>query len=301
MSALQWIRFLPLLALIALSAPLCFSQPPVWQSPIPSPAEAASLLQAICPDSVQVAGVGAPKSLPGCKPCPDFTTVGRLQPGMANRETFGLESVIYGSFTAPGIVQAVASFEGCEPHTSLYGGSILLRKIGGSWSMVRYLGALITHACRTYRLPAGRDLLLCEQEDHHAIESGQWMSVVDLTKREYPYGERIFGVADTSGACGPTAVGGAIDSAALTNSNGDDMPDLKLGVTVVQTTLDEGVCLASDSATMVQKYKLDFLFQPDTLSFLPAPSSKATVDKLEALFKGAGQKAVQVYNRRLHH
>ncbi len=293
------ISFLLLVAGIAFSGTVCLGQPTVWQSPTPSSTEAAKVLQAVCPYNAQSTGGGALKSLPGCKPCPVFTT----DAGMANGEMFDLESVIYGSFTAPGIEEAVASFNGCEPHTSLFGGSILLRKIGNSWSMMRFLRALITKACRTYRLQSGRALLVCEQEDGHAEESEQWISVVDLSKEEPRLSVTVFSVLSTAMACGPTAVGGTIESATLTDLNGDGMPDLRLGVSVGQGTFpqDGGSCFAEGSEWRVQKYKLDFLFQPDTLSFLPAPSSRATLDKLNALFKNAEQKATEITIRRLHH
>jgi len=45
---------------------------------------------------------------------------------MAIRQSLGLRTVIYGSFAAPAVDQAVASLEGCEPHATEFGGSILL-------------------------------------------------------------------------------------------------------------------------------------------------------------------------------
>jgi hypothetical protein len=223
---------------------------------------------------------------------------------MPNSGPFALQSVIYGSFTAPRVEEAVASFEGCEPHTSLFGGSIILTKIGGAWSMVRYQSTLITNACVTCRLQSGRDLLLCEQEDGHMDGRSQGIALVDLTKQDYPdCVSNVFGVVDTSAACGPTSVRGTINSAALADSNGGDMPDLRLGITVSHATFpnEEGMCAGDAPELTVQKYKLDFLFQPDTLTFVPAPSSRATVGQLEALFKDAVQKARDITLRSLHH
>lgn len=291
---LRSMQILPLLAAIAFVGHLCLAQVPVWKSPSPSPAQAATLLQSICPRSAQPADSKTPGSLPGCKSCPDFTTDGALQPGLAIHDFFGIQTIIRGSFTAPGAVEAVASFEGCEPHAENFGGSILLTKSGDSWSMVRYMQALITTECRDYRLENGRDLLLCEEEDRHPQESRQTISVIDFSKQKPAPGQSVFGIVNTSGANRPTAVWGSIESAELVDRNGDGMPVLTLDITVGQgaCTAEGGSCIGDYSDATTQKYKLDFLFQSGTGKFLPAPSSRATVDRLTSLFKDAVDKAL---------
>jgi hypothetical protein len=291
-------QILPLLAAIAFVGRLCLAQVPVWKSPSPSPAQAATLLQSICPRSAQPADSKTPGSLPGCKSCPDFTTDGALQPGLAIHDYFGIQTIIQGSFTAPGAVEAVASFKGCEPHAENYGGSILLAKSGDSWSIVRYVQALITTACRPYRLQNGRDLLLCDEQNRHPQESRQTISVIDLSNPKRAPGQSVFGVVNTSGANGPTAVWGSIDRATLADRNGDGTPDLTLEITVGQgaCTTDGGSCLGDYSDAIIQKYTLDFLFHSDSGAFLPAPSSRATVDRLASFFKDGVDKALKPPN-----
>src|SRR5215472_9761922 len=86
------VRAAPLLVNLLLVASSYFYQTLVWRSPLPPPSKAAALLQAVCPGAVQ-AGGSAPASVPDCKPCPPYTTVGHLQPRMAIRQSLGLRTV----------------------------------------------------------------------------------------------------------------------------------------------------------------------------------------------------------------
>jgi hypothetical protein len=111
-------KTLPLLADLRFAASSCFGQSFVWQSPSPAPSEVAALLRAVCPGAMQP-GRSTPASLRGCKPCPEFTTVGGAQPRMARHESLVLHTVIYGSFTLPGVEEAVASGERAKKSTNL--------------------------------------------------------------------------------------------------------------------------------------------------------------------------------------
>jgi hypothetical protein len=214
---------------------------------------------------------------------------------MAIHESFGLRTVIYGSFTTPGVEEAVASFEGCEPHATEFGGSILLRKLHGSWAMVDYTPALITSACQTYHLKTGRDLLLCEGEDHHMAGASQWIYVCDFSREPSSRCQSVFGILDTRNACGDSAIWGSIDKVRLRDLNGDGMPDVTLEVSVGQGTFSNpgGSCNADTSHALVERQKLDFLFQQDTESFLLAPDNKTLADRLQALSKKAREKALK--------
>jgi hypothetical protein len=214
---------------------------------------------------------------------------------MAMRQSSDLHTVIHGSFTFPGVEEAVASFEGCEGHATEFGGSVLLSKVHGSWVMVDYTPGLITSACQTYRLKTGRDLLLCEGEDHHMAGASQWISVCDFSKEQPARCRSLFYVLDTRVACGNSAVWGSIDKAALRDLNGDGMPDLTLWFSVGQGAFPNagGSCNADTSHAPVQRHKLDFLYQQDTDNFLPAPWSKALTESYRVFFSAALQKALK--------
>jgi len=161
--------------------------------------------------------------------------------------------------------------------------------------MLEYTPALITSACRTYHLETGRDLLLCEEEDHHMGGASHSISICDFSKEQPSRCQTVFAVLDTRGACGHSAVWGSIDEVELRDLNGDGMPDLTLEISVGQGAFPnpEGSCNADTSHAPVERRALEFLFQQDTNSFLPAPGSKTLADRLHAFFNDAQEKAVR--------
>lgn len=277
-----------LLATLLASTSLGFGQDAVWQSPVPGQAETAGLLTAICPANLETDPRPDEYSLV-CKPCPKFTGGGGEDPAIAKHEIFAPRSAIYGSFTSPGSVEAVVSFEGCEAQANQFGGSVLMRNLVGSWTMVRYAPSLITTACHSYRLKIGRDLLLCEGDDHRMNAASQWIDAWDFSGEPAPARQTIFSVVDTRVACGAHAVWGSIDRAELQNLNGGRVPDLSLTVSVGQGDFagSWGSCSPEAAKAPAEKQQLTFLFQPETNRFLPAPDSAATVERLEQLFHGA--------------
>ncbi len=287
---LAWLKTLPLLAGVILTASLCFGDSLLWQSPSPSPAEAAALLKVLCPGDVYLGG-SAPDSPPGCKSCPEFTESGRNWGTSGETATFILQTVTHGSFTAPGVEEAVASFDGCESHATGLGGSILFRKKHGSWAMVDYTQGLLTSACQIYRLKTGRDLLLCDEKDFGMGTASHWIFVCDFSKKATlsDRAQMVFEVLDRRWGLSrdpiPT-VCGSIAKAALRDLNGDGMPDLTVWVVVREGafTSAEVPCKYTTSPPAPEQ-KLDFLFQQDTNTFVAAPWSKALKERLYEMFR----------------
>jgi hypothetical protein len=284
-------RTLPLVVSLALEATLCFGQELdldlIWHSHSPSQSEAAALLQAVCPGDAQPSS-SASGSVPSCETCPEYTSMGAegLKRGVSVG-SLDLQTVTYGSFTAPGVEEAVASFLGCVPHAGGWGGSILFRKRHGSWVMLGYAGGLITSGYRVYPLKTGRDLLLCGEQDFGQGTMRQWIFVCDFS-REATLEARSHTVFtaldDRSGiACRPWWV--SIDEAALRDLNGDGMPDLTVRVSVGRRPSPnpgESAKVGTSSAP-AERQKLDFLFQQDANSFVVAPGSKALMERLQAI------------------
>jgi hypothetical protein len=265
-----------------LAASLCFGESLLWQSPSPSPSEAAALLKVLCPGDVQL-GSGAPDSLTGCKTCPEFTG----ESGATS--VFNLQTVTYGSFTASGVDEAVASFYDCESHATGLGGSILFRKKHGSWAMVDYKQGLLTSACHIYRLKTGRDLLLCDEKDFGMGTASHWIFVCDFSKKAtlLARSQTVFEVVDRrSGLLPEPTECGSIEKAALRDLNGDGMPDLTVWVVVRGGTFTSAeVPCKYTTSPPVQEQKLDFLFQQDTNTFVAAPWSKALKERLYEMFR----------------
>lgn len=265
----------PLLVAGLVSAiPFLFGQDMVWRSRLPNPPDTRPLLQAACTSG---------SSLPvpsGCKPCPEFTTDGSGS-SPETKGTFDLRSVSFGSFTAPGVEEAMMSFGGCEPHAHAFGGSVLIKKVHGAWEFVEYYRAIHTSACKTYHLKTGRDLLLCEgQGCFMGGECGQAIFVCDLSEEQSDRFPTVIEVHDTSGACRGHAVSGSIENATLRDLPGGGMPMLMISCTAGRTEPRNGgdSCDEVNPREQARTYKLDFLFQPDTNTFVPAPSSRDKVD-----------------------
>ncbi len=200
---------------------------------------------------------------------------------------FELHTVIYGSFTRPGAREAVAGFEGCESHATGGGGTVLLRKSHGSWAMIDYQMALITSACQTYHLKTGRDLLLCEDVDHFQGEMVQWVYLCDFSKEAQSRSETIFEVHDTRGMRSHGAICGSIDKVLLHDLNGDGMPDVTVWFSSGRGAFPnaDGPCSSDGMHASAQKHRLDFLFQPNTESFGPAPWSESLAETYREFFR----------------
>ena len=138
-------------ALSASSTAAAAPAAPATDAAPPSPADLADLLRAICGRE----HVGRPTagSLPECREVPGYPThcAGSLQIGGVTR----------GSFTSPSAVEALADYEGCEPHAGNFGGSVLLRRRGTGWKRVAFLPRQRSATC--LRLPRldGAEALAC--------------------------------------------------------------------------------------------------------------------------------------------
>lgn len=109
-------------------------------------------LQAVCPGHVSV----SPKI--GCgEYCPSFTGFGEF----GDNFEWYIEEIIRGHFLSAGSDDAVLSMAGCEPHSTNFGGTILLSRKSGTWKMLWYKAGVDTSRCHKVRLKDGRDILLC--------------------------------------------------------------------------------------------------------------------------------------------
>ena len=272
----RWIRAVLLVLGLLFGESLCFGLGSFWQSPSPTPSQAAELLKAICPSSI----AGDPPS--GCRPCPKYTSVGDSWPENV-QELFKLDTVLYGSFTAAGAEEALAGFSGCESHATGFGGTTLLNKVSGAWVMVKYIQAWGTGACRIYHLRTGRDLLLCAGEYHNMGGGSEYIWLSSISRDDQSLsGRNVIEVIDTRPACDDHPVWGTIDKAELHDLNGDGVPDLTVWLSLGQGA---SLCDVDTSKETVQKLKLDFLFQQDTESFVPTLSSKGLIASHRAFFK----------------
>jgi hypothetical protein len=107
-------RILKMIAILTILSPSACNAADVSHKP--GSAEAREILSAICSASYSLDTVVLPIHYLGCKPCPSFTEQGDLPIGQ--KISFDLETVIYGSFTAPDPKEAVAALGGCADHAA---------------------------------------------------------------------------------------------------------------------------------------------------------------------------------------
>lgn len=141
-----------------------------------------------------------------CPPGSDFA-------GTSNGPDAGWNNsgVLTGSFTAPGMDEALMRASGCESHANNMGGDFLFRRDGSRWSLVRYAkSAIADDKCLKAMWGEGRDAVICQTGDMHQgiASSGVQLMTFDAVQPTQTidkdlYRKVNFVVAeDSSGNCG---------------------------------------------------------------------------------------------------
>jgi hypothetical protein len=133
-------------------------------------AEARLYLSIICPGDELRDGE------PGCRSCPNFVS--------ADHYAWHLKGAIPGHFLSPSSVDVALSTDGCEPHVSNFGGTLLLTKDGLNWRVHRYFSGAITRLCRKTPDSSGRDLLLCTDTYWHQSVQASDLYALDFTRED---------------------------------------------------------------------------------------------------------------------
>ena len=149
----------------------------------PELARQLGFLSDLCNVALQYETEGAHRVRVGCRTCPPFEGPTALSDGriaVDGKAFFELELYIPGHFTAAGADQRLAVFNGCEPHPSSSGGTLLAERKGDKFESLRYLSGLHPRACQAYHRPDGRDLAVCEFTDAQQSVSTDALSVLDF-------------------------------------------------------------------------------------------------------------------------
>jgi len=180
------------------AAPVASAAPPPAAEPAPgSPRFLDAIPADLSPDLAQQIGFlsdvcnvamhyeigGAHRIHVGCRSCPPFEGPAAVSDGriaVDGKDFFELELFISGHFTAADADQRLAVFNGCEPHSSNRGGTLIAERQGDKFRSLRYLSGLRPQACQAYHRPDGRDLAVCEFIDAHQSISTDTLSVLDF-------------------------------------------------------------------------------------------------------------------------
>jgi hypothetical protein len=254
--------------------------PPIFPSDTESPwqADGATLLEAACPKHT-VSG----KDIECKTGCPDFTGFGQF----GDRFEWKLVGVTRGHFLSPSSEDAALWLEGCEPHGENFGGTVLVTKRAGRWTMVWYKQGVETSQCHKARLPSACEILVCIGETGAQGNITRELYVEDLLNPSAALmaGEiSFFSAFDNTLTCGwtdqdehePYAVvhtqvdkvefvssGGGVPVVAVTASFGERTP----------TPAEVKACMANKGSVLpaMKSYHLEFVFNGH--DYQPNPSS----------------------------
>jgi hypothetical protein len=250
----------------------------------PTPAEARDLLKAICPGDARVLGVNS-----GCKSCPAFMPEGARYSVSDDVPdlSFVLEGVVYGSFTRPGVQEAVTVLSGCASHVAGLGGSVLLEKAASGWKLESFGGVGHTTECLRYPLKSGRQLLICKIDVGGQGVVSRFLFTVDLSLPERRQADTLLTIEDTVMLCqGDEEIVGLIEDVQLRDLNHDGLPDLAVYVKAARIERDSANdqnCAAGYVVPPgIRVREMDFLFSGD--KFKLAPWSVRTMRELNDIF-----------------
>jgi len=185
--------------LLFLLTPFAWAQPkPVFPDDTQDPKQAggAELLRAVCPGHV-VTG----KDIACKETCPESSAF--------KDDKFWdwtLVGVTRGHFLSPQSDDAALAMVGCEGAYNRYGGTILLTRNSGKWTMLWYKGGVQAVECHRGKLTGGREILICL--GGYGGQGYFWMDLhlEDLLMSSITLSsgkeETVFSAFDNSSTCG---------------------------------------------------------------------------------------------------
>ncbi len=130
-----------------------------------------SAMQEVCESNATIEV--DPKGTFQCTVCPSYTD---FQGN--NRESFDLQAVYQGHFSAKNAEQLLLVMAGCESHASGLGGSILLTRDRTIWKKSGYFKGDKPLECLSFKSRDGLDRLACFAGDAHFGTASYWINAV---------------------------------------------------------------------------------------------------------------------------
>jgi len=149
----------------------------------PELAQQLGFLSDLCNVAIHYELEGAHRVHLGCRTCPPFEGPAAVSDGriaVDGKDFYELELYIPGHFTSSNADQRLAVFNGCEPHSSNWGGTLIAERQGDKFKTLRYLSGLRPQACQAYHHPDGHDLAVCEFSNAQQSISTDTLSVLDF-------------------------------------------------------------------------------------------------------------------------
>jgi hypothetical protein len=258
-------------------------------------AEDKELIETVCPSRVEHGG-----KVNCGRYCPSASAFGKW----GDHFDWDLVRVTRGHFLSPTSEDAVISTEGCEPHSTNFGGSILLTRRNERWRMLWYEGGVKTQQCHKIQLKSGREILVCLGE--YGGQGNVWkeLYVEDLLT---PVGSLMsgdkfpgfFSIEDSTLACGFNQEDEAHPFPVMRANiedvefKGESIPIISVKFTLGKTPMTfeaAKACFAQQnnrtnsggarwSLPQLRRHQMNFAF--DGHSYKPTPASAALAKRLE--------------------
>jgi hypothetical protein len=241
----------------------------------------------------------------GCRNCPPFGPENPTDDTSSGpAELYELENLYGGSFTQPGAVEMAAVFSGCEPHSSNWGGTLLLERHESAWVITSYRSGFHPADCRVLRAPDARDRLVCIWETTHQGTTQFMLDTYDFAKvaksdvEDDPGWQRVFALRDTSaGECwgdfSEWIVAGVIDTLRIVRAPsgagprvevdvrfGRERPSAKFKAQCAARAANPDAPVDTTPAIAMQKRRLAFNWSGEGL--VPDKASKTFLDAFGA-------------------
>jgi len=135
------------------------------------------MLHAICEDG----SIGVEGDTAGCETCPSYTGAS------GETDRFEISNVIEGNFTQSDVAEAAVDMQGCESHSGLYGGTVILQRTSKGWQRLLYEPGFRSDQCITFRTSDRVQAMACNIVDSaQGIQLGsfKWIELRNATFKE---------------------------------------------------------------------------------------------------------------------
>jgi hypothetical protein len=231
-------------------------------SVLPSQKETLSLMQSICGEG----NVTVENGNVSCQTCPSY---------MGSGSGGSFTSVVYGSFTKPGIREALVDLSGCQPHSDNYGGSVLLRQNNNGWFRVRYERGFRSNNCLKLKTNSGRNFVVCKGNYDNYGLGYEWIELVKFNIDKITHTSILNVDSRWGSSCRPPYYEVEIKNFTLRDINQDKLPDLIVTVRAAKDKIKRKVDNSGCPSPMLGKSKihqLTFLF-----NFYPTKATAKTI------------------------
>lgn len=139
----------------------------------------------------------------GCVSCPPFAAdAKRAEVSVDPEQFYEAEAAYFGSFSEADAREAAIVFNGCEPHSANYGGTLLLAFDGSTWTHKAYASGFHPAECRLFTRPDRRDVLVCSWRTDHQMYARSGVGSFDFTrydgKNSFSAWENLVALEDNS-------------------------------------------------------------------------------------------------------